>query len=501
VIGQRHALWLIAAVLGAAIAYAHWPALVGMKAMWDNTPMYSFGYIVPAVSVFLIWSRRERLRQLTPRPAILLGAGVAAIALLLLLAGRIGGVLILEQFAFVVSLVGAVLLVFGTATLRTIWVGLAYLLLMVPFWDALTEPLHQPFQQLSATLGIWMLHAVGVPAHQEGVMLYLPNVTLEVARACSGVNYLVAILALGVPLSYLYLHAMWRRALLIAVAILIAALSNSLRVGLIGILAYFDIGSPLHGPFHVLHGLFVSSIGYVVLLVGSRVLADRRPTEASQPPAAADGARPHSQSAPLRHLLPGLAMAAAFVLFGALFVEPTTAPVSPARPLAALPDRLGEWTADYLASPVTSWWDSADEELHRRYRFGALPPVDVSVGYFGLQKQGKELASHLSAPLHRAAGSRSDDTDARMLPIRLKASSGDRVGYFWYEIDGDVLTNPYLVKGRTFWNAVVRGRTNGTIVVLLGPLAESSERSAQATAVRDLAVQLEKALRPILSGE
>ena len=82
---------------------------------------------------------------------------------------------------------------------------------------------------------------------------------IEVARACSGVNYLVAVLALGLPLAYLYLRSWWRRGVLIASALLIAAAANSLRVALIGVLVYYDLGAPLHGPAHVLHGLFVSA--------------------------------------------------------------------------------------------------------------------------------------------------------------------------------------------------------------------------------------------------
>ena len=53
---------------------------------------------------------------------------------------------------------------------------------------------------------------------------------------------------------------------------MVAALSNGLRVALIGVLAYqFD--APLHGPVHMLHGLFVAAIGYVVLFAGLRWLA------------------------------------------------------------------------------------------------------------------------------------------------------------------------------------------------------------------------------------
>ena len=141
------------AVLAAALAYAHAAALVGMKAMWDGTPMYSFGYIVPFVSAYLVWSRRSALAAISPKPAWIPGLLALAAALVLLLGGHVGGVLIAQQAAFVCSLVAVVLLVWGTATLRTVWMALAYLLLIVPFWDAFTEPLHMPFQRFRCLPG------------------------------------------------------------------------------------------------------------------------------------------------------------------------------------------------------------------------------------------------------------------------------------------------------------------------------------------------------------
>ena len=75
-------------------------------------------------------------------------AGVALLA-----AGRAGGIQVLEQIAFLVSLLGVVLLLFGVAVRAVAWASLAYLLLMVPLWDGFTEPLHWPFQQRSAAIG------------------------------------------------------------------------------------------------------------------------------------------------------------------------------------------------------------------------------------------------------------------------------------------------------------------------------------------------------------
>jgi EpsI family protein len=378
--------------------------------------------------------------------------------------------------------------------MHAVWFALAYLVLMVPFWEGLTEPLHLPFQQLSANLGIRMLQVVGIPSYREGLYLFLPNVTLEVARACSGVNYLVAILALGLPLGYLYLPTVWRRVLLLAMAIGVAAISNSLRVALIGVLSYLEIGQPLHGPGHVLHGVFVSGIGYVVLLVGLRVLSPKS--------AASVTAAPTASSAPgalgFRAALPpaGLALAASAIFAAtAVFLavyQPRPVPLPQA--LANVPDRLGDWTTSGLGGSEI-WWSGADDELRRRYSRGPLGPVDVAVAYFATQQQGRELAGQEAGRLHLAITA--DDVrlgdGSRINAIRLTTPAGPRAGVFWYEIDGQPLTSPRSVKVRTTWNTLLHRRSNGTMVVLLGPAAPAAGPD-EFGALRELANAIHGAL-------
>jgi EpsI family protein len=466
----------LALVVTLAVAFG--PALAGMRATWDSTPMYSFGYIVPLISAFIIWRRRDILAGLRATPARVSGTVVVLAAAALLAGARLGGVQVVEQGAFLVALAGIVLLLWGHAVMHVVWFALAYLVLMVPFWEGLTEPLHLPFQQLSANLGIRMLQLVGIPSYREGLYLFLPNVTLEVARACSGVNYLVAILALGLPLGYLYLPTVWRRVLLLAMAIGVAAISNSLRVALIGVLSYLEIGSPLHGPGHVLHGVFVSGIGYVVLLIGLRVLSPKTP---KTPPSSAAAAAPATPTdrVNLRAILPPARLAlAASAVFAATavflaFYQPRPVPL--ANALANLPDRLGTWTTSGLGGSET-WWSGADDELRRRYSRAATGPVDVAVAYFATQAQGRELAGQEAGRLHLAITA--DDVrladGSRINAIRLKTLDGPRPGVFWYEIDGQPLTSPRDVKVRTTWNTLRHRRSNGTMVVLLGPTAPAA---------------------------
>ncbi len=326
--------------------------------------------------------------------AVVLIAGVGLLA-----AGRAGGIQVFEQVAFLVSLCGLVLLVFGVSYVRVAWASLAYLLLMVPLWDAFTEPLHWPFQQRSAAIGVAVMQAIGIPAYREGTFITLPGLTLEVARACSGVNYLIAVLALGLPLAYLYVRGFWRAALLLVGAVTIAALSNGLRVALIGVLAHYEVGSPLHGPFHVLHGLFVSGIGYVVLFGGVRLLESRdRTTESAPPPVMRR-----------RFAFPRVEAAACVLLFaglgsGVLAHAPERVPL--AEGFETFPISLGGWEAERqpaaAAWPPREMWSGADREIRRRYSSrGTSVDVYVALLRAAAAGQGDRRFEDRGAPSQR----------------------------------------------------------------------------------------------------
>jgi EpsI family protein len=487
---------ILGAVVTAALLFAHAAALSSMVDTWNVSPMYSYGFTVPAISAFLLWSRRDALARLTPRPGWMPGAPVVAAGVLLAIAARAVGIHVLDQIAFVVSLAGAVLVLFGTAYVKVAWAALAYLLLMIPVWDGFTEQLHAPFQMRSAEIGIWMLQLVGIPAHREGTFISLPNLVMEVQRACSGVNYLVAVFALGLPLAYLYLHGIWRRVALLVSALLIAALSNGLRVAMIGVLAYYEIGSPLHGPFHVLHGLFVAGIGYVVLFVGLRLLSTRdaraRPAPVKSLP---QGGRFVSRGA-------AFALILVFVGVGSNVLARTPQRVTLAGDLTAFPLQLGDWTASSVPvsgrDAATHAWPGADVSLRRRYLRADGARVDVYVGYFASQAAGKQLASYLATDIHNRAeqipvgAGESGAFEVNFVPAT--GDTGDTL--FWYDLDAGPEASRYAVKARTIWNSMVSGRTNGAVVVLV---SREPGGSSGADALRALAPLVRDALARTVS--
>jgi EpsI family protein len=457
---------LIGSAVGGAVLFAHGKPLAAMVEKWSQSPMYSYAFTVPFISLYLLWSRREALRRLAPQPSVLLGGLIIAGGLSLLLAGGLAGIQVVQQISFLVSLVGVVLALFGTAYVRVAWAALAYLVLMFPIWDPLTESLHWRFQNQSASLGVGLLQAGGIPVHRDATTIFLPNVTLEVARSCSGVNYLVAVLALGLPLSYLSLPTVWRRVVLVGSAIAIAALSNGLRVALIGALAYYELGSPLHGPMHVLHGLFVAGIGYVALFAGLRLL--------STPAAAEDDARTPATPAGRAWAFatkPAAAVAALFLAVGAMSYLGNTPSVALTSDLGTLPTQLGAWSGRALspsADGQAGLRADTDAQIRRRYAKAGGTAIDVYVGYFGAQQQSRELAGFRMADWHRAASPvrvplpAGGDLAANLVP----AGAQGPLTVFWYEVDGAVETSSYAVKARTAWNAVVRRRSNGAVIML-----------------------------------
>ena len=146
----------------------------------------------------------------------------------------------------------------------------------------------------------------------------------------------------------------------------------------------------------------MSGIGYVVLLIGLRVLSPPASARARVGPAREPGRRRRARRLVLPAGRPGLTAQPLSSLATAVFLafyQPR--PVAAATALASLPDRLGSWTTSGLGGSET-WWNGADNELRRRYSRGPLGPVDVTVAYFATQRQGRELAGQEAGRLHLA---------------------------------------------------------------------------------------------------
>jgi exosortase len=135
-----------------------------------------------------------------------------------------------------------------------------------PILDIITNKVHWPFQLFTAAMASEILKIMNIPVLQELQFITMPNVIIEVANSCSGVRYLVSILAIAIPLSFFTQTGWFRRGLIIVPAIIVGILANPVRVALIS--AWLNNGGePVHGPYHLFQGFFVSFIGLMFIFI------------------------------------------------------------------------------------------------------------------------------------------------------------------------------------------------------------------------------------------
>ncbi len=156
----------------------------------------------------------------------------------------------ISMFALVSWWIGSVVLCFGVGAFRKFLFPLCFLFLMVPAPELLLTPAVRFLQYQSAVGSRLLFNAIGVPATQDGVMLSIPNLDIEVATECSSIRSSMMLILITMVMAHLFLRSRWRKTLLIAAAIPLSVAKNALRIVTIAVLGTRVDPSYLHGNLH-----------------------------------------------------------------------------------------------------------------------------------------------------------------------------------------------------------------------------------------------------------
>jgi exosortase len=266
-------------VIAGLVAALYGPVLTHMVADWWKDPDYSHGFVVPLFIGYVLHQRRYRLQQVALEPSNL-GLPLMVGAIGLLLAGSLGAELFVARFSLLFLLGGMVLFFAGGKMLRALGFPLAFLALMIPLPSIIYNQITFPLQLLASRLSSSWLELLGVPVLREGNVLILPNYSLEVVEACSGIRSLMSLIALAVAYGYFVEKRLWARITLVVLILPIAVASNALRVLGAGVLTYFFGPQAAEGFFHLFQGwlIFVSAVACLLFLhwLMSRLIPPRR---------------------------------------------------------------------------------------------------------------------------------------------------------------------------------------------------------------------------------
>jgi exosortase B len=239
------------------------------------------GPLILAIIAWVTWRERRVLLDAHTRAAPVAGIALLVPGLLLYVLGRSQEIPVVEVGALAPILAGVLLAMRGWPAVRVLWFPLLFVVFLVPlppsFVDTLTGPLKQ---QVSASAE-YLLHAARYPVARSGVVLEIGQYQLLVADACSGLNSMISLSALGLLYLYLVRHRSWLHNAIVAASILpIAFSANVVRVAILSLVTYHFGDAAGQGFLHGAAGL-VLVMAALLLILGldaglTRVVRTRR---------------------------------------------------------------------------------------------------------------------------------------------------------------------------------------------------------------------------------
>jgi len=252
-------------IISAVVGALYWPVIVPMVKQWASDDNYSHGFLVPLISLYLGYMRKNELQDATIRPCNY-GILLVAFGLLMLILGWVATEYLTMRSSLVVVIAGLILYLLGWEIFKILLAPLCYLFLMVPIPAVLYDAAAFPLKLFVTKVSVLSMKALGIVVWQEGNILMFPNITLEVADACSGLRSIMSLLALGAAYAFV-LHTKTRdRVILIVSTLPIAVLTNTLRVVATGVLAQFFGSAAAEGFFHEFAGLFVFAAAVILFV-------------------------------------------------------------------------------------------------------------------------------------------------------------------------------------------------------------------------------------------
>lgn len=248
----------------ALVALLYYGILYKLVRQWWDDPNFSHGFIVPLFAAYVIWRERKHLATVPIKPAGW-GLAIVALAMAMLVVGVMGAELFLSRTSLLVLLAGVVVYHLGWAYFRAALFPWAILFLMIPIPALVMNQVTLPLQFLASNLASSMLGFLGVPVLQNGNVIQLSNMSLEVVEACSGIRSLTSLVTLAIMYGYFLERRTPVRVILAIAAVPIAVLTNGLRIMGTGLTGLYWDPDKAQGFFHEFSGWVIFILSMIVL--------------------------------------------------------------------------------------------------------------------------------------------------------------------------------------------------------------------------------------------
>lgn len=263
--GNKDLPWAAIAWFGILLIITYFPILKHLVEQWSHDDDVGHGFFVPIVAGYVVWRNRAELAAIAWKPAKW-GFWLMGWAAVQAYIGLMGAELFLQRTAFMISLVGLLLVLGGRPLVKALTFPLVLLLFMIPLPTVVYNRITFPLQLFASQVAEVALSAINIPVLREGNVLELASQKLSVAEACSGIRSLLSLSFLSLVYAYFFDSKPWMRWALFLGVLPIAILANAGRVTITGILSEYNTNLA-RGFFHELEGFIIFAIAFMMLFV------------------------------------------------------------------------------------------------------------------------------------------------------------------------------------------------------------------------------------------
>ena len=498
-------VWLAIAAVGMVAFF--WDGIISLLDAWSR-PEYSHGPLIPLIAGYLLL-REFRSKPLVADPGNRIpGFAILLFGLFVGLVGNLTQIPYLITYGFIIVVAALVLVVTGLRQGLRLWPALVFLLFMLPLPNFMYWKLSTSLQLISSRIGVDFIQLVGIPVYLQGNIIDLGVYKLQVAEACSGLNYLFPLMSFGFLFAVLYKGPVWHKAFLFLSTIPITVLMNSFRIAVIGILVNNYGIEQAEGFLHFFEGWIIFVACIVLLYVEALIL--QRLTR--HPESAANildldmsGMLPVLGSASTIPAARTLITAAVLICVSGAAWQLTPARSAPEisrETFALFPMQIEGWSGsqssldvnvqvvlgadEYLLADFVNKTNTASVNLFTAYYHSITdgsgthsPEICIPGGGWEVSRWQQKTIS----PDGRHDGFKTN----RAI---IQKGTDRRLVYYWFERGGSRFVSEYAFKLNTVFDSFRTGRSDGALVRLITTIGLGESEAAAEDRLR-------KFIRPV----
>jgi exosortase D (VPLPA-CTERM-specific) len=470
-------------ILVVMITWSYWPVLKRLFSYLIGSDDYSYGLIIPIISAYIFYLKWPQVKQRNWQPSWW-GLLIMFLGLWLNIAGELAADLYVPRLSFVVTLGGLVVLIGGWQLLKYLSFPVLLLILMIPLPELITNKLTMPLQLISSQLATGLLQFAGIPVLRQGNIIDMGVRQMQIVNACSGLRYILSLLALGIIFCYFYQRKFWKILLLLLVLLPATILSNGFRVAAMGIYPIL-----LAGFWHAFSGWLIFIFCFLILALMNYILNRLSPPEENLVSVVNPEPTTNLQAAVNQTSLWKYALLGAFMLL--LFIPiAQRASYAPNYPLKEgfenFPMTIDSWKGKHVyIDPAMVAETKSQAHLNAEYTNPGHGMVSLWIAFYESQKKA---GAFVHSPKGCFVASGWDIEKSQSINISPDKPVNwlvvNRMGekllvYYWFMQRGRWLADETRNKFYMAYDGFFRRRTDGALIRLITPIGNDLENAKQ----------------------